>query len=1098
MELVRPCSPRIRSRSGSNRFWRIGILALTASAPLWAQGAGVSGKVSDSTGATVPGATVTVTSTETGSTRVVGTDDGGNFRAVALAVGPAEIRAEKTGFKAAVRIGIDLAVGQDAVVNLTLEVGESAQTITVTGEAPIVNTTTSSVSGLVSEREIKELPLNGRSFDNLITLNAGAINFGLKSPQTTTSNGNTFSVAGRRPSENMFLLNGVELGGSSQLANTPGGVSQNLLGIDAVREFNLLTDTYSAEYGKRAGGQVSIVTKSGTNALHGSVFEFLRNSVLDARNFFDQNFVPPFRRNQFGGSLGGPLKKDKLFLFGNYEGFRQSLAVTSVSVVPDQQARQGSLPNAQGVYTPVANLNRNMLPYMALWPAPNGPSLLVNGLPTGTALSYNNPQQSIREDFGTARGDYTISEHDSFSAIYTIDNGNSLQPAADPLFASRTFLVTQVASIEETHVFSPRVLNTFRAGLSRAAYNFDSSAIVAFPPSLDFVTGAGPGGVSIGGTIASTGFSAITTAGPNPAAGVSNRKNLFTTTDGVQITRGIHQISTGVWFQRLQDNHNAASRMVGQSTFATLTAFLQGTVQNFQVTPNLGGLGWRSLFGAWYFQDTMKLRSNLTFQAGLRHEFTTGWNEVAGRAANYVPDAQGVLETDTRVGNSVFTKNNAKRLFGPRVSLAWDPFSNTKTAIRAGFGSYYSLIDSLSFQLNALPPLNGAATFANVPLASIVPVNPAVPLPRPCGVGVPQPCTSFQPRGVQADAKTPAVQEWNFTVEQQLDSRTGVRVAYVGSRGSHQLISIDPNSVPAQVCAVAGGCTAGGTGTARATVAQGDQYIPVVSGRPNPFLGAGFFWYSQGNTSYNALQMDVNRRLTAGFQVRGNYTWSKNLDMNSALTVAQANNQPQLVLDRNNLRRDWGPSALNVTHQSSISGQYELPFGNGKRWLNSATGLTRKLAGGWQVNGIATMLSGFPFTPTVGSNRSGDGNIRNPDRPNLNPSFTGQVVLGRPARWFDANAFTLPAAGTYGNLGRGLFRGPGLSEVDVSAFKNTAISERVSLQFRAEVFNALNRANFGTPNPVVFSGTAVSSSAGLITATTTTSRQIQFGLKLIF
>jgi hypothetical protein len=235
-----------------------------------------------------------------------------------------------------VRTGINLAVGQDAVVNLTLEVGESAQTITVTGEAPIVNTTTSAVSGLVSERQIKELPLNGRSFDNLITLNPGAISYSLRSPQTTTNNGNTFTVAGRRPSENMFLLNGVELGGSSQLANTPGGLSQNLLGIDAVREFNLLTDTYSAECGKRTGGQVSIVTKSGTNTLHGSLFEFLRNSALDARNFFDQNLVPPFRRNQFGGSLGGPLKKDKLFLFGNYEGFRQSLAATSVSVVPNQ------------------------------------------------------------------------------------------------------------------------------------------------------------------------------------------------------------------------------------------------------------------------------------------------------------------------------------------------------------------------------------------------------------------------------------------------------------------------------------------------------------------------------------------------------------------------------------------------------------------------------------------------------------------------------------------------------------------------------------------------------------------------------------------
>jgi hypothetical protein len=500
----------------------------------------------------------------------------------------------------------------------------------------------------------------------------------------------------------------------------------------------------------------------------------------------------------------------------------------------------------------------------------------------------------------------------------------------------------------------------------------------------------------------------------------------------------------------------------------------------------------------------MKLRNNLSLQLGIRHEFTTGWNEVAGRASNFITDQRGILETNTRVGNSIFTENKAKRLFGPRASLAWDPFSNGKTAIRAGWGTYYSLLDSLSFLVKELPPFNGAATFANVPLSSIIPVNPNVDLPRQCGPGVPQPCTTFLPLGVQGDAKTPSVQQWNFTVEQQLDSRTGVRVSYVGSRGANQLISVDPNTVAAQVCAAAT-CPTGGVGAARGTVVQGAQYIPVATGcpagfqcRPNPYMGAGFFWFSQGSTSYNALQLDVNRRLTAGLQVRANYTWAKSLDMNSAPTIAQANNQPQLALDRNNLRRDWGPSALNVAHQATISGLLELPFGRGKKWAGGAGPLAQALAGGWQLNGIATLLSGFPLTPTVGANRSGDGNTRNPDRPNLNPSFTGPLILGQPNRWFDPSAFALPTVGTYGNLGRGVLRGPGLSSVDVSAFKNFALTERTSLQFRAEFFNALNRSNFGNVNPVVFAGAAVSGSAGLITTTTTTSRQIQFGLKLIF
>jgi hypothetical protein len=963
----------------------------------------------------------------------------------------------------------------------------------------VVNTTTASVAGMVDERQVKDLPLNGRSFDNLITLNPGAINYSaMKSANTSTSDGNTFTVAGRRPGDNLFLLNGIEYTGSSQLAVTPGGVSGELLGIDAVREFNVLTDTYGAEYGKRSGAQVNVVTQSGASVLHGTIFEFLRNSALDARNFFDQAFVPPFRRNQFGGALGGPLKKNRLFLFGNYEGFRQSLAVTSVSVVPDAEARQGFLPNASGVETKVSKLNPAMLPYMSFWPNSNGAELLANGLPSGTALSYNNPKESIREDFGTLRADYILRVRDTLSAAYTIDDGNSLIPLADPLFASYTTLRMQVASLEETHIISPSILNTFRAGFSRAGFNLDSSPLASFPSSLSFVEGEGPGGIVIGGGTTTTGLAAITSAGPNNAAGVWNRRNLFTYSDSVAITAGRHQISFGAWFQRLDDNEDTASRQLGQASFTSLTTFLRGTVSTFQVVPDANELGWRSFSGAWYFQDAIKLRTNLTLQVGLRHEFTTGWNEESGRASNYLTDASGVLITTPRVGGSAFTQNNATRLFSPRAGLAWDAFGNGRTSIRAGFGTYYSLIDDLSFLLNSLPPYNGSVSYAGVPLASVLPVTPGVPPAASCGPGIPQPCTIFAPQGVQPNAKTPTVQEWNFTIEQELDKNTVLRLAYVGSHGYHGLLSIDPNTIPASVCSNANGCTAGGTpGATKSTVPEGAQYIPVES-RPNPYLGAGFFWYTEGNSSYNALQVDVRRRLAQGLDFRANYTWSKNLDLNSGLTGAQAQNQAQMILDRNDLARDWGLAALNITHQASISSHYELPFGQGKRWLNNAGGVASKLINGWQLNGIATLLSGFPFTPQVGSNRSGDGDTRNPDRPSLNPSFTGPVILGSPNEWFNPNAFVLPAAGTYGNLGRGTFIGPGLADLDLSVFKDTVVAERTTLQFRAEFFNALNRANFGTPNATVFAGGAINASAGLITSTATTSRQIQFGLKLIF
>ena len=1064
------------------------VIFVMVAAQAYAQvAAAISGRVEDPAAAAVSGAKVTVTSAETGAARTAVSDDTGAFNVLSLAPGPYSVQVEKAGFKAAVRTGIHLQVAQSAVVNFHLEIGEFVQQVTVAEDVPVVNTTTSAVSGVVGEREVKDLPLNGRSFDTLIALNPGTVNYsGMKSANTSTSDGNTFSVAGRRTSENVFLINGIEYTGSSQLAISPGGVSGELLGIDAVREFNVLTDTYSAEYGKRAGAQVSVVTQSGTNSLHGTLFEFLRNSALDARNYFDRGAVPPFRRNQFGGALGGPLKKNKLFLFGNYEGFRQALALSSVSVVPDAQVRLGLIPNAAtGVYAPVANLNPAMLPFLSLWPQANGKELLAGGVASGTALSYNNPRSQIREDFGTARADYAISAGDALSVAYTIDDGNSQIPQADPLFASGERLRSQVASIRETHVFSPSVLNTATAGFSRAEFNLDPVSLAAFPANQSFVEGGGPGGIVVNGGVTTTGLAGITAAGPNNAALSWNRRNLFTYTDEVQIARGIHQISLGVWVQPIRDNEDSASRQTGQTTFTSLSTLLQGTVSTFQVIPNPNELGWRSTEGAWYAEDVMRLRPNLTLRLGVREEFTNGWNEVSGRAANYLTDASGVLQTNVAIGNSAFTKNNATHLFAPRVGLAWDPFGDGKTAVRASFGMFYSLIDNLSFLLNSLPPYNGAMQVSNASLLSIIPIKPGVQPAPQCSPAVPQPCTTFAPQGVQPDAKTPAVEEWNLTIERQLDRNTSVRAAYVGSFGYHGFVSLDPNTIPAQVCASAS-CVSGGIGAFKGSVAQGQQYIPVGT-RPNPYLGAGFFWYTEGNTSYNALQLDVTHRLSHGLQLRANYTRSKDLDVSSALTGAQANNQPQMLLDRNNLRRDWGPSALDVANQASISSLYTLPFAPRNRFL-----------GGWQINGIATLLSGFPFTPVIGTNRSGDGDTRNPDRPSLNPAFTGPVVLGNPNQWFDPNAFLRPAAGTYGNLGRGVFRGPALAELDLSLFKTTKVAEKADLEFRAEFFNALNHANFGTPNGTVFSGTAFNSSAGLITSTTTTSRQIQFGLKLVF
>ncbi len=1066
----------------------VGFLYLVCSNASAQVSGSISGDVTDASGALVPGAAVSVTSLESGTTRSTVTGADGAYQLSSLPLGAQEMRVEKAGFKSAIRSGITLDVGQDLIIHFVLDLGQTSDTITVVAETPVVNTSPAPVSGLVGERNIKELPLNGRSYDNLITLNPGAINYtSQKRANTTTSAGSSFAVTGRRPQDNIFLVNGIEHTGTSQLAVTPGGVSGYMLGIDAVREFNLLTDTYGAEYGKRSGGQVLVVTQSGTNQVHGTVFEFLRNSALDARSTFDPGKVPPFRRNQFGGSLGGPVKRNRVFLFGNYEGFLQSLAVRNVSVVPDEMARQGLLPDANGAYAPIPNLDSRMLKYMSLWPDGNGPERLVNGLPTGTRLGYYTPKNHIQEHYGTTRGDIYLTARDTLSLAYTTDRGSSILPLSDPLFASDLQLGSHVASVEHVHIFSPEVINTLRLGFSRASYNYDSATERKFPANLSFVQGGDPGGIIVGGGAVG---GAVTTAGGNVNAGVWNRRNLFTLTDQIQVAKGIHLLSAGFWLQRVDDNEDIASRRLGTATFNSLATFLQGQVTNFQILTTHNPLSFGSIFGAWYVQDSMRLRSNFTLQIGLRHEFTTGWNERYGRAANYIPDANGVLLTTPRLGGSIFTKNNATRLFGPRAAFAWDVFGNGKTAVRAGFGMYYSLIDAPSFLLSALPPYNGSASFAGS-LPSLLPIDLSAPIDPSCGPGVPAPCTTYAPQGLQANAQTPAVQEWSFSIQQQLDRNTALRVAYVGSHGYHGLLNIDPNTVPAQTCADPNGCTAGGTKSGRSVVPVGTRYIPVSATRPNPYLAAGFFWNTSGNTSYNALQVDLTRRLARGLQFRVAYTWSKNLDMNSGLTGAQAQNQAQMILDRTDLRRDWGPAALNLTNQATISLTYELPFREGDT-------LRSRLTGGWQINTITSVQSGFPFTPLVGSNVLGDGNTRNPDRPSLNPNFTGPVVLGKQDQWFNPNAFVIPAPGTFGNVGRGVFTGPGLANMDISLFKNIRISERYRLQFRSEFFNALNRTNLGTPNASVFSGASVSPSAGLITTLATTPRQLQFGLKLLF
>jgi hypothetical protein len=1048
---------KARRQSKAALYFCLAFFSLKA----WGQGeASITGTISDQSGAAVPEVSVTVKSVETGSVRKVLSDGSGHYEIPLLAVGRYEITAEKSGFRPETKKSVGLVLGQRTSVNFALQVGAASETIQVTEQAPGVEVSTSDVSGLVGERQVKELPLNGRSFDNLLSLNTGVVNVTAGRAggvgTSAASVGNMFSVSGHRPEANLFLLNGVEYTGSSQINVTPGGASGQLLGVDAVREFQVIKDTYGAEFGKRSGAQVNIVTTSGTNQLHGTLYEFLRNSVLDARNFFDHGSIPQFQRNVFGGSLGGPLKKNKTFLFGNYEGFRQRLGLSNVTLVPDDASRASAVPSVQ--------------PLLALWPVANGPDL--GG---GIAVAYNNPKQAIREDFGTMRLDQTFSDKDSLAAVYTIDDSSANTPSVNPLSLVGLTVRNQVASVSETHIFTPQILNKFTAGFSRAAFFFTGVTPVDV---AGFVEGRPIGAITIGGSTALNSSSQLSPAGTNGTSNLRSNRNLFTLTDQVLITHGIHTIDAGVWLQQLQSNDNMAANQYGQAVFSSLQNFLQGTVATFTVIPSPTALSFRSLEGAYYAEDTIKLRPSLELRIGFRGEFTNGWNESHDRSSNWLFDANGVIQSTPFVGKSPFTVNKAKFLPAPRIGLAWSPFSR-KTVIRAGFGIYYSLNDSISYRLTQNAPFNTVLVQKNIPLSSIHIVPGTTP---PSG-------SKISPAGVQPDLATPAVVAYSLNVQQALTPTTVFSVGYEGSHGYHELLSIDAN-VPIPAICPASPCPAG--------YPAGTTYFAPNSPLANPSLANTTHWFSWGSSSYNGLYLDLTQRLNHGLQLRAAYTFSKSLDEGSSLANAISGTTNAFTMNPLQPHLDYGLSSFDVRHSLSINATYELPFK--RKGAGDVSSFLNHIISNWQASAIVTVQTGLPFSPQLGFNPTNDGNSRNPIRPSWNPAFSGNVILGSPNKYYDPNAFTVPLNGTYGNVGRDVVRGPGLNELDLSFSKRIPIAERLNLQFRGEFFNILNHTNLNSPNPIVFTAATggPSPTAGVITSTTTTARQIQFGLKLLW
>ncbi len=1047
------------------------LITWLAALPLAAQeAASISGELMDPSGRIVDQASTKLINEESGAVRTTTTDHFGRFTFVQLPAGNYEVTAQKAGFKTVIRRGISLAVSQAATVNLSLAIGPASEHITVTENAPMVASAMDQSAGLVAGTQIRNLPLNGRSYDQLLTLNPGIANYTSEKNNSTpgisnSAVANLFAVSGRRPQENLFLVDGIEYTGSAEINMTPGGTSGELLGVDAIRQFNVLADTYSAEYGKRPGAQVLIVDRSGTNELHGSTYEFLRNSWFDARNFFDGNTVPGFERNQFGGSLGGALVRNHTFLFGDYEGFRQRLNLTDVTLVPDDNARAGFI---NGHYYGVNPAAEQLL---ALWPVQNG-----RELGNGIAQALSNPKQTIREDFGTTRLDQVFSAKDTLAASYTVDDSADNTPTQNPFSLDVESLREQVATLRETHVFSPSIVNTATIGFSRGSYFYTGEPTVSAPP---FITGKQVGAVVIGGAAVPNTSSAITMAGSNNGSNLFATRNLFTYRDEVSVVKGIHQISAGVWFQRIQSNDQLALGQYGQATFSSLQNFLQGNVTTFTSVPSPTPLGWRSLEAAWFVQDQLRLSPRFTLSLGFRAESTNGWNEAHGRAATFVSGPNGVLQTDPRISSSTFTTNRAKFLPQPRIGFAWSPDSNSRTVIRGGFGMYNDLQDALSYRMDQNAPYNTSITVSNLPLANL-PITPGQLSSFPYKVA---------PAGVQQDLYTPTVISYTFAVEQELTPNTVFSVGYAGSHAYHETLSLDPNQAIPVTCPAA---------SCPAALPTGTTYTPLNTPLANPRLGSAWLWSSQGTSSYNALKVDFRHRFSKGLEFRTAYTWSKSLDNGDTLNASAANNAPGLASDARNLRMDWGPSTFDARHVVGINGVYDLPFGPGRLLGKNATGLGKVLVQGWSISGIETYSSGFPFTPQLSFNPSNNGNTANPVRPSLNPNFTGPVIVGTPNQWFNPNAFIVPPNGTYGNVSRNSFTGPSLDELDVALIKNTHLTERLALELRGEMFNVLNQASFNTPTLITYSSASAppSASAGVVTSTATSSRQIQVAAKL--
>ena len=1018
------------------------------------------GTLTDSTGAVVPDVEAIAVNVQTGESRSAISNGQGRFVITNLRSGEYDLTAALEGFQTTIRRGVRVEIGGEARVDFEMQVGELRQLVEVTGELPLVNTSSSEVSGVVESAQVENLPLNGRSFTDLMTLQPGVRYITAGSTGAVSGQGKRISMSGARGQDNTFLLDGSDITDKNSVV--PGSVAGVLLGVETVAEFKVLTSAYGAEYGTRAGGTMSAVTRSGTNEFHGTVFEYFRNSALDARNFFDRDLSnptvrsdpPPFKRNQFGFVGGGPIKQNRTFIFGSYEGLRDRLGASVFGQSPTADGRLGIGVGQNGADVEV---DPALAPYLALWPLPNGQDF-------GNGTGEINVPQSIptNEDYFLVRLDHQLSDKLSIFGRLVSDDSEKLQSSATGLWRQQLKGRNWFTTIQGSMIFSPQLINNLQFAFNRSVEDVSNPAPEGVDAlGLSFIPGRGMGALNVG---------QLSNLGPGSLNPQLYTTNKFQIIDNAVYVRGNHNLKFGMLADRLQFNSFFGVRYLGAFTFPNFETFIRNQPSQFFGTIESDPVrGVRQRLFAFYVQDDYRVLPNLTLNLGLRYEFITTPTEVNGKVSNL---RDVVNDAEFTVGDP-YLKNPSLKNFAPRIGVAWDPFSNGKTSVRAGAGIFY----------DEILPYYYRATFNFVPPFNVTYRLRDAQLPTAWEPGQPLPSASRAILGtLEYDAAQPYAFQYNATIEHEVLPDTSFTIGYRGMRGiklygitnvNQKIPSPDPE------------------GTDR-------KFFPADAPRPNPNF-ADIYVYPARDSWYNGLDLGLKRRFGDGFQYQFSYSYGKSIDTASghsgSTNLRSASDAPQDQINPKGSERAL--SGHDIRNYFTANAVYELPFGR------NLTGMAGKFLSGWQTNGLVALSDGSPVTLNLSYNRSRAGNVvyapRN-DRPNLVAGQSNNPVIGDPNRYFDPSAFELQDPGYFGNLAKNTVIAPGRATFDFSLIKNTSLGESKNLEFRAEFFNLFNRANFDLPNRFIFTNTSgnPSPTAGRITGTSTSSRQIQFALKFSF